>query len=133
MPDRSLTLSLLPDIYAVCRLDGGAPVPAWALSEGFSSITRTDDELSIVRAQRMIPDGVAAEREWRCLKVEGPLDFALTGVLAGIATTLAHADVSIFAVSTYDTDYILVKEQTLPHTIDALSRQGYHIRIRIRA
>ncbi len=130
MTERSLTLSLLPDTYAVCRLDGGAPVPAWALSEGFSSITRTDDELSIVCAQRVIADGVASKRGWRCLKVEGPLDFALTGVLAGIATPLAHTGVSIFAVSTYDTDYILVREQTLTQTIDALSRQGYHIRTR---
>lgn len=103
-----LTLTLLPDRYAVCRLPPDAPVPAWFAPGPLSCLTHTRDELSLVVVQDGVPEEVLAERGWRVLRVEGPLDFGLTGVLASIAGPLAHAGVPIFVVSTYDTDFVLV-------------------------
>src|SRR5690349_19722509 len=101
----TLTLSILPDTFAVCRLKRDAAIPAWAASGDFFSITRTADELSIVCLQSNVPDGVQCESDWRCFKIEGPLDFALTGILVSVATPLAHVGISVFAIATYDTDY----------------------------
>ena len=120
-----LQLSILPTRLAVCRLGKSQPIPPWATNGGFFSVTRTDDELSIVCEEAHIPPGVQVERGWRGLKVEGPLDFSLTGILAGLAGTLANAGISLFAISTYDTDYVLVKEPDLEKTIGALSQAGY--------
>ncbi len=105
-----LTLAILPDTFAVCRFAADAPIPSWVTNGNFVSLTRTRDELSIVCAQRDVPDDIRCERDWRALKVEGPLDFALTGILASIAAPLADAGISIFAISTFDTDYVLVKQ-----------------------
>lgn len=121
--DSRLTLSVLPSTLAVCRLDPGAPGPPWAEGEGFCSITRTGDEISVVCAEDRVPEGVRAERGWRALVVEGPLDFAMTGVLASLANPLAEAGISIFAVSTYETDYVLVKSDDLAEAVDVLG--GY--------
>src|SRR5689334_22490481 len=96
----SLTLSTLPLRLSVCRLAAGEPVPPWALHGEFFNVVRTKDELSIVCAAEQVPAGVRAQPDWSALKVEGPLDFALTGILASLATALERADVSIFAVST---------------------------------
>ncbi|MBI4562870.1 MAG: ACT domain-containing protein [Candidatus Rokubacteria bacterium] len=120
-----LLLSLLPDTFAICRLDKGAPIPAWALEGTFVSITRTLDEVSIVCSQVHVPEGVKCESGWRCVKVEGPLSFSLTGVLASIATPLSRAGISVFAVSTYDTDCVLVKENDLNGALLALSQEGH--------
>ncbi len=125
MADVTLTLTVLPETLAVCRLASDAAVPGWAMAGSFSSITRTADELSVVCAQSQVPDGVKREGGWRGLKVEGPLDFALTGILASLAAPLAQAGISIFAVSTYDTDYVLVKE--LDRTLMILAAQGHRI------
>ncbi|MCI0475745.1 MAG: ACT domain-containing protein, partial [Anaerolineales bacterium] len=84
----SLTLALVPDLLAICRLDARAPIPDWARGD-FVAITRTRDELSIVCAQANVPDGIACERDWRALRVVGQLDFALTGVLAALSAPLA--------------------------------------------
>lgn len=121
----NLKLSLLPAQLSVCRLRPDAPLPDWVGAGCFSSITRTLDELSIVCETERIPQGVAAVSGWRALKVEGPLDFALVGILAGIAGVLAEAKVSLFAVSTYDTDYILVNEGDLPRAVEALRAREY--------
>jgi len=121
----TLTLSVLPDTFAVCRLDAGAPVPDWA--RDFFSITRTRDELSIVCPQRDVPPGIRCERDLRSLRVEGKLDFSLTGILASLAAPLADAGISIFALSTYDTDYLLVKEKHLPRAVQVLSASGHKI------
>jgi hypothetical protein len=119
---------LLPGLFAVCRLDADAP-QAWAMSGSSSivSITRTPSELSIVCAQELVPDGVRCERDWRCLSVEGPLDFSLTGVLAALLAPLAEAGVSIFALSTFDTDYLLVGAAQLDLAIEALSAAGHRV------
>jgi len=122
-----LTLNLLPDTLAVCRLSPDAAIPDWALASDFYSITRTADELSIVCHQRDVPDDVQREGDWRCLKVQGPLDFSMTGVMASLATPLAAAGISLFVISTFDTDYLLVKQDTLQATIAALGRAGHSI------
>jgi len=91
----------------------------------FVSITHTADELSIVCADDHVPGDVKADREWRALKVEGPLDLALTGVLASLADPLARAQINIFAISTFDTDYLLVKGYNLLRACDVLRQAGH--------
>ena len=122
----TLTLSALPDTFAICRLDARAPIPLWARGD-FVSITRTRDELSIVCAQSNVPDGIMCERDWRALRVEGKLDFALTGVLVALGVPLADAGISIFAISTFDTDYILVKARDLEKAKHVLQEAGNRI------
>jgi hypothetical protein len=122
-----MTLELLAGSYAVCRLDPGDPPPAWAGPGPFVSITRTDAELSVVCAQEAVPATVQAERGWRCLRVRGPLGFGMTGILASLAGPMASSGVSIFVVSTYDTDYLLVQERDLDRGIDALARAGHTV------
>ncbi len=120
---RQLTLSLLSNLYAICRLPAEAAPPRWAEKGDFVSITRTPDELSVVCPQKNVPPNVKCERNWRCFKVAGPLDFALTGVLASLANALAAADISLFAISTFDTDYLLVKADKLEQAVDAISNE----------
>jgi hypothetical protein len=127
MTSHQLTLSIVPGVFAVCRLDPSLPVPGWASPDGFIAIVRTAEELSIVCAEQTVPLGVTCQRGWRGLKVAGPLDFALTGVLASLAGPLAEAGVSIFAISTYDTDYLFVREEQLGAAFDALRRAGFAI------
>lgn len=123
----SLPLTLLPDHLAVCRLPPDAALPVWAAGAGFVSITRTVEELSITVAQDRVPGDVVAVGPWRALKVQGPLDFALTGILAALTAPLANAGISLFAIATYDTDYILVRAETLDATINALRAAGHRV------
>jgi hypothetical protein len=123
-----LTLTLLEGTFAVCRLAPAAQLPAWADADPFASITRTCDELSITCLQSGVPDDVQAERDWRCLKVEGPFDLEGTiGVMASLAVPLAEAGISLFAVSAYDTDYLLLKEKHLTRAIAALAAAGHTV------
>jgi hypothetical protein len=118
--------SVLPDAYAVARLGPGDPFPAWALSSRpFASVTRTAEELSIVCLERDTPPHVNAERGWRAIKLLGPLPFDQVGVLASFVSPLAQHGVSIFALSTFDTDYILVKESHVEQTLKALRAAGH--------
>jgi hypothetical protein len=94
----------------------------------FTSITRTADELSVVCSESAVPQGAECETGWRILKIEGPLDFALTGILLSVAKPLADAGVSIFTVSTYDTDYVMVKEQDIDKAMRALTAAGHRVR-----
>jgi uncharacterized protein len=123
----ALSLRVLPEPLAVCRLDPGAALPQWVLGGALWSVTHTPDELSVVCEAQRVPPGVQMETGWRALQVAGPLDFSLTGILAGISGVLAEARISLFAVSTYDTDYVLVKEDHLPRAMEALSGAGYTI------
>jgi len=123
----NVKLSVLPGTLAICRLEPSAPLPHWALAsgEGFFSVTRTRHELSLVCAEALVPEGVKAERNWRAFEVEGPLNFALTGVLASLCAPLAAAKISVFALSTYDTDYLLVRETSLETAQENLRRAGF--------
>jgi hypothetical protein len=122
-----LKVHLLSGTFAVCRLRSDAPVPDWANDGPFVSITRSSEELSIVCLQDHVPAGTVSEGSWRCFKVEGPLDFGLTGVLASLVQPLAEAEISLFAVSTYDTDYVLVKEEKLERAARVLTLAGHMI------
>ena len=95
----------------------------------FLSITRTDDELSVVSSSSVVPAGVTAETGWRCLRVEGPLPFELTGVLAALSAPLARAKIPIFVVSTFDTDYLLVRAPDLERVCDALHEEGHSVNV----
>jgi len=127
MSNTKLRLSLLPELFAVCQLNPGTAIPDWAVKSPFFSITRTADELSIVCQQGTLPVDVKAERDWRCLQVEGPLDFALTGILAMLTTPLAEANICIFAIATFDTDYLLIKETAIESAIKTLRAAGHTI------
>lgn len=122
-----LTLTLLPCMLTICRLDPAAALPAWAAAGHFYAVTRTDEELSIVCEKHLVPGDIVCQRDWRCLKVTGPLDFALTGILARLAAPLADAGIPIFAVSTYDTDYLLVKADQLAAAVAALCAAGHAV------
>ena len=106
-----LDLVLLNTILAVCRLESGEQIPAWAMEGEFMSVTRTADELSVVCRASAVPADTECETGWRIFKVEGVLDFALTGVLCSVVKPLAEAGVSIFSLSTYNSDYVMVKEE----------------------
>ena len=120
-------LQVLPGELAVARLDPADPIPGWAVQQPISSITRTREELSIVCEAATVPADIRSARGWRCLRVAGSLDFSLTGVLAAIATPLAEARVSIFAISTYDTDYFLVRTESLRLAIERLTAAGHEV------
>jgi len=117
-------LHLLPGSLAVARLSPEAELPGWAREGVLWASVRTREELSIVCEERFVPPEVRAERGWRAFQVEGPLDFSMLGVLAFIAGVLAEAGVSIFTLSTYDTDYILVKGAALERALAALQGAG---------
>lgn len=108
----------------------GADVPSWGLASDFFSVTRTPDELSIVCAENLVPqrdEGVVVERGWVALRIEGPFPFAMTGVLASFVQPLAEAEIPVFAVSTFDTDYVLVKSEGLKPALTALGAAGHQM------
>ena len=127
MAFQQLTLIVVDGVFAVCRLEPGASIPSWATAGDFFSITRTAEELSVVCRQNTVPDGINCERGWRCLRVAGTIPFSVVGVLASLTAPLAEARISAFAVSTFDTDYLLVKAEDLGRAVDNLRRQGHTI------
>jgi hypothetical protein len=122
-------LEVLNDRLAICHSDKDEPLPSWAKvpSGEFFSVTRTRDELSIIIANARAPQEAKCERDWRLLMVKGPLAFNLVGIIAGLSGALADAGVSIFALSTYDTDYIMVKQTDLERALAALRQAGYPV------
>jgi len=126
----SRTLTLLPGRYAVCRMHPETAVPAWAEGGAFCSVARTKEELSVVCEEAAVPEGITANRGWRMLKVQGPIPFEETGVLAAIAAPLASAGLSIFAISTYDTDYVLVRDEAIEAALLALRGAGHEVETR---
>ena len=125
---KSPALDVLPDRLTICRLSPDTPLERVGKLTGFWSITRTDDELSVIVASDQVPPDCPAESGWRCLAAEGPLPFAMTGVLSGLTAPLAEAGISVFAISTFDTDYLLVREQALNRAVAALRARGYQVR-----
>jgi len=124
---RALTLSIQPGRYAVAQLAPSSPLPDWAATGHVTCIVRTPVELSIVCDEGAVPAEVRAERGLRALAIEGALDFALTGILASVTGPLAEARISLFAFSTYDTDYVMVKADRLDAAIAALAAAGHDV------
>jgi hypothetical protein len=123
-----MILTLLAETFTLHRMGPNAEVPASVLHSPFFAITRTDDELSLVLLDWIEIESEKSEKGWACFKVEGPLEFGLVGVLAGISSALAQAGVPIFALSTFDTDYVLVKREQVQVARDALISAGYQVK-----
>lgn len=118
----NLQLTALPGRNCVVRLDKDAALPGWfTLSGPLAAACRTADELSLLAAQQDVPADVPGERDLRAFKVAGPLDFAQTGILAAIAAPLAEADIPIFAISTFETDYVLVPAARFESAVQILA------------
>lgn len=129
-PKRAIVpLVILEDRLAICRLGSTDPLPSWGTgAQGeFVSATRTPDELSIIVADSRAPKDAKCERGWRLFRVQGSLDFNQVGIIAGLSGALADAGVSIFALSTYDTDYVMVKQADLERAVAALRKAGYPV------
>jgi uncharacterized protein len=127
VPSRVPGLTVLGERLSICRLDAGEEVPAWATGAPFFSVTRTRDELSVVCPEDVVPESISREWGWCALRLEGPFDLSMVGVLASVASPLAEAGASIFAVSTFDTDYVLVREEQLDLAVDTLRSSGYRV------
>lgn len=122
-----MQLYALDELYAVVRLEPDAALPDWAQRGHFRSVTRSDDEMSIVCRQEDVPLDASAERGWVCFKVEGPVDFSLTGVVTSLVAPLADAEIPIFLISTFETDYLLVREHDLHRAVEALTLAGHSV------
>ena len=124
---KTIQMKILMGEFSVCKLPPASPIPEWATQGGaFSTLSLTDKEVSITVLSERIPKDFPGEiqGEWRCMEVQGPLDFSLTGILSQIALPLANEKISIFAISTYDTDYVMVKEGLLKSAKASLKNQG---------
>jgi uncharacterized protein len=124
---RSLKFSIVPGSFAVCRLGAGSPVPAWGLQGTFFSVAGTTDEVSVVCLATQVPKEIRHEADWACLKLLGPFPFAETGVLSSFIQPLSDRAIPIFAISTFDTDYVLVKESWVEEAIRVLQEAGYQL------
>jgi len=125
-----LDLVLLPDDYAVCRLEPGTPLPLGLdASAGVVSLTWTPHEISIICTAAQAPPEATVNNPWRCFRVAGPVDLALTGILASLVNPLAEARVNVFAFSTYDTDYVLVPAVRLSEALAALTAAGHRVAV----
>ena len=125
---QAFTISLLDIHLAICRLEPGDDLAkSWIPQGPFSAIIRTLDEISIVCDMHNVLPGSKVDSDWRAFKVHGPLPFELLGVLATLSQILAQAGISIFVLSTYDTDYLLIKESKVKSAINALSNAGHTV------
>jgi hypothetical protein len=124
---KKLSLKILPHRMAVCRFEPTAPLPDWIGEVGFYSLTRTDAELTIVCPEAHLAPGTTSETGWRCFKVQEVLDFSEIGIIFSLTQPLAENGVSVFVISTFDTDYFMVKEKDLAKAIDALTAEGHQV------
>lgn len=123
-----LTLDVLNGDFLICRLSSSSSIPAWAMNGPFVSITKTVDELSIITLDNEhIPKDIRCERGWKCLKLRGEFAFSLTGILSSILNPLSKAEISILAVSTFDTDFVLIKKTSFLVAIDVLRQNGHTV------
>jgi uncharacterized protein len=118
-------LRTLPDSYAVVRLEPGSELPGWVDKGPFRSVTRTEHEVSVVCRDHDVPEGESVDRGWTVLEMIGPLHFSLTGVIASLVEPLAAAEIPIFVISTFETDYVLVRSSDLARAADALESAGH--------
>lgn len=121
-----LSITLMPGLLAVCRLPAGAPMPSWVRGD-FTSVTRTAAELSIVCDDDGVPENIQAARGWRALVVAGPIPFETTGVAAALVAPLADAEISVFLIATFDTDYALVRAADVTFAVGALRAAGHEV------
>ncbi len=126
---RKLTLKILSDRMAVCRFAPKAPLPDGIDKSGFYSVTRTAEELTVVCTDALVPPGTLSETGWRCFKVLGVLDFSEIGIISSLTRPLAENGVSVFVISTFDTDYFMVKETDLAKAVDALTAAGHRVKV----
>ncbi len=126
-PRHPLKFRHLPGLYAIIRFAPGAIIPNWATKGDFTSITHTADELSIVCSMENLPADVDSQHRWICLKLEGPFAFSQTGILLSFIEPLSYKNVPIFAISTYDTDYVLVQEEHSQSAFDTLIAMGHEL------
>lgn len=124
MSARKFTLEVLSGTFSICRLDPDAENPSWATGE-IVSLTRGPDEFSIVCSQDNVPETINSEPGWRCLRVVGPLEFSLVGVIASLTTILATVDISVFVISTFDTDLLLLQQSDLETAVQSLMAAGH--------
>ncbi|HKH98332.1 MAG TPA: ACT domain-containing protein [Candidatus Sulfotelmatobacter sp.] len=124
---QQLKFRRLPGYYAIVRLAPALPIPEWATKGEFTSITRTADELSIVCPADNLPADAHSPHRWTCLKLEGPFPFSQTGVLLSFIEPLSANGVPIFAISTYDTDYVLIQEENAKAAISTLQQAGHEL------
>ena len=127
MNQHALKFQRLAGPYAIVQLAPESPVPAWAAEGEFSSVTRTPEELSIVCPAGNVPAEINSPHHWMGLKLEGPFPFSLTGVLLSFIEPLSSKDIPIFAISTYDTDYVLIQEQWAGAALNALKHAGHEL------
>ena len=125
---KRVSLVVLKEALAICRLEPHQGIPEWVVDSPFYAVTRTQDELSVVCPEKRVPRGIKLDQGWRCLKVQGPISLSETGVLASLAGPLAKAGISVFAVSTFDTDYLLIKKERLVQATKVLRQAGYCFR-----
>ncbi len=121
------TLRELPGQYAVVRLAPDSTIPAWADGEGFVSISRSDDELSITCLTARVPDSVQSSGPWRCFKLQGPFAFDEYGILLSIVKPLSEAGLGVYVVSSYDTDHLLLLQNVVEQGIGLLEAAGHQV------
>jgi hypothetical protein len=126
-PHHGLKFRMLAGPYAIVRLAPGAGVPEWTTHGEFTSITRTSDELSVVCLSENVPPEIRPPQRWVCLKLQGPFPFSLTGVLLSFIEPLSSNKIPIFAISTYDTDYVLIQEEFGRAALDQLQKAGHEL------
>ena len=124
---RCLEFSVLAEQFVIVRLPRETALPSWATQGEFFSVTRTADELSLVCAAQYVPENMRGQGRWRALKVHGPFALTEVGVLASLAAPLADAQISLFTVSTFDTDYLLINAMQLGEAMETLRRAGHRI------
>lgn len=121
------TLATLPQVFTIHSLDAGADIPAQVFRESVYFIGKTHEELSLVVPQTVVLDSEESDGDWRALEILGPLELSMVGIMAHIGSVLAKAKVSIFVVSTFETDYFLVKQRDLNNATEALEKDGYKV------
>jgi hypothetical protein len=122
-----MQLYVLDELYAIARCEPDAELPTWIRGGSFWSVTRSESELSVVCRQDDVPPEASAERGFCAFEVAGPLDFSLTGVVASLVTPFAEEGIPVFVLSTFETDYLLVREHDLHRSVEALTNAGHSV------
>jgi uncharacterized protein len=125
---RRLNLATMKETMAICRMEPHEGIPAWVVESPFYAVTRTEDELSLVCPEKRVPQEIKSDRGWCCLKIQGPMALSETGVLASLTGPLAETGISVFVVSTFDTDYLLIKKKHLVRATRVLVQAGHSFR-----